>query len=164
MARQDGGQVLVTRSAEQTQEAGAALGRQLAAGDVLAFIGELGTGKTCMIQGICAALEVQDYVSSPTFILINEYAGRLRGAVIPVYHFDLYRLAGPGELEDLGPDEYFYGQGICLVEWAERAGGLLPPRHREVRLDYLGPHERRIRVSAVTPPHPAPPPRRERDV
>jgi tRNA threonylcarbamoyladenosine biosynthesis protein TsaE len=149
--------VTVTHSAEETRAAGAALGRQLAPGDVVAFIGDLGTGKTCMIQGICAALEVTDYVSSPTFILINEYAGRCRGQAIPVYHFDLYRVNSESELENLGSDEYFSEQSICLVEWAERAGGLLPPRRREVRIEHLGADARRITLTALTPPQPSHP-------
>ena len=100
----------------------------LAPGDVVAFRGDLGSGKTCMIQGVCEALQVADYVTSPTFILINEYAGRYKGRDLPVYHFDLYRLRGADELEELGAEEYFYGQGVCLVEWAERADGSLPDR------------------------------------
>ena len=97
-----------------------------------------------MIQGICEALEVDDYVTSPTFMLINEYAGRLNGKELPVYHFDLYRLRGAGELEDLGAEEYFYGRGVCLVEWAERADGLLPAGCREVWMEYVGDDERKI--------------------
>ena len=154
MAGHDGEQVLVTRSAEQTQEAGAALGRQLAAGDVLAFVGELGTGKTCMIQGVCVGLEVEEVVNSPTFILINEYAGRAGNRPVNVYHFDLYRLRNQIELEALGAEEYFYSQGICLVEWAERAHAALPPRRREVVLEHCGPQARRIVLKTLCPPLP----------
>ncbi len=136
--------VITTHSALETQELGRELGQGLEPGELVAFRGDLGSGKTCMIQGICQALEVADYVTSPTFILINEYAGQLRGQYLPVYHFDLYRLSGAGELEDLGAEEYFYGQGICLIEWAERAEGLLPEGCSEVWLEHGGGDERRI--------------------
>ena len=135
---------LTTHSAAQTRALGAELGLGMAPGELIAFRGDLGSGKTCMIQGICEALEVDDYVTSPTFMLINEYAGRLNGEELPVYHFDLYRLRGAGELEDLGAEEYFYGRGVCLVEWAERAEGLLPAGCREVWMEYVGDDERKI--------------------
>ena len=146
-----GAESWITRSAEQTRELGKALAERLEMGDVVAFSGDLGTGKTCMIQGVCAGLGVEDYVNSPSFILINQYLGRRDERVFPVYHFDLYRLTGPPDLEELGVEEYFYAQGICLLEWAERAGALLPDQRWEVVLHYLGPEERRIVVR-----HPAP--------
>ena len=155
---------IVSSSPEETGALGVELSRQLEPGDLLAFIGDLGTGKTCMIQGVCKGLGVTGYVTSPTFILINEYAGRLDGRDIPVYHLDLYRLNTRAELEDLGVEEYFYGQGICLVEWAERAGELLPPRTWQVRLDYIAADQRRITLKPLIP---APRPFRtgqERDV
>jgi len=142
---------LVSSSPEETQALGEELAGQLEPGDVLAFFGDLGSGKTCMIQGICRGLGVADYVTSPTFILINEYAGRLQGQPIPVYHFDLYRLREAEELEDLGAEEYFYGQGICLIEWAEHAGRMLPGRRREVAMEYLTPTERRVAMRSLTP-------------
>lgn len=143
--------IVITRSAEETKSLGEELGHQLQAGDVVAFCGELGSGKTCMIQGVCQGLKVADYVTSPTFILINEYVGQLEGRPIPVYHFDLYRLRDSSELEELGAEEYFYSRGICLIEWAERAGNLLPPRRWEVRLEYLSAEERRIALRALRP-------------
>ena len=136
--------ILTTHSAAETQALGAEFGLSLAPGELVAFYGDLGSGKTCMIQGLCEALEVADYVTSPTFMLINQYTGRLRGQDLPIYHFDLYRLQGPDELEDLGAEEYFYGRGVCLVEWAERAGGFLPEGCREVWMEYVGDDERRI--------------------
>ncbi|NKB70702.1 MAG: tRNA (adenosine(37)-N6)-threonylcarbamoyltransferase complex ATPase subunit type 1 TsaE [Candidatus Latescibacteria bacterium] len=142
---------LLSRSPEETQAFGRSLAGQLKPGDLVAFEGDLGAGKTCLIQGICQGLEVRDYVNSPTFILINEYLGRLAGAEIPVYHFDCYRLTTPLELEDIGAEEYFYGRGICLVEWAGRAGDLLPPTRRLIQLDYLGPDERRLTLRQLAP-------------
>lgn len=141
-------QTWVTNSPEETQSLGAALAERLAPGDLLALRGDLGSGKTCLIQGICRGLQVSGYVTSPTFILINEYAGRLHDRPVPVYHFDLYRIQTPDELEDLGAEEYFYGRGICLIEWAERAGDLLPPRRLDLTLEYLTASERRIALRA----------------
>ncbi len=138
-----------THAPSETQQLGQSLGRSLGPSSLVAFRGDLGSGKTCMIQGICQALEVRDYVTSPTFILINEYAGQRAGAALPIYHFDLYRLNGEEELEALGAEEYFYGDGICLVEWAERAGSLLPRKRIEVELTYCGDDERRILVERV---------------
>lgn len=143
---------VVTHSAEETRALGAQLARSLGPGDVVALHGELGSGKTCLIQGICAGLGVEGHVTSPTFILINEYRGLRRGVSLPVYHLDLYRLRSTAELEDLGVEEYFYGQGVSLVEWAERAGDLLPPRRREASLEYVDSSARRIQVRLLSPP------------
>jgi tRNA threonylcarbamoyladenosine biosynthesis protein TsaE len=150
----------MTHSATQTQDLGEALGRCLEAGDLVSFRGDLGAGKTCMIQGVCRGLEVEGQVNSPTFILINEYLGG-GASPIAIYHFDLYRLGGPDELEDLGALEYFYGDGVCLVEWPERAGNLLPPRRYEIELEYLGDTQRRITLrtfpaKGTTPGRPTP--------
>ena len=138
------GREAVSHSAEQTQALGRNLAAQLSAGDVVAFRGDLGTGKTCMIQGICAELEVADVVNSPTFILINHYSGRLAERKIAVYHFDLYRLGRADELEDLGADEFFSGDGLCLIEWAERAWERMPTPRWEVDLAHAGGDVRRI--------------------
>jgi tRNA threonylcarbamoyladenosine biosynthesis protein TsaE len=149
-----GRQERLSRSPGETRALGEELGRQLRPGEVVAFSGELGTGKTCMIQGVCAGLEVADPVNSPTFILINEYAGRAGGRPVAVYHLDLYRLRNEKELEALGAEEYFYGQGICLIEWPERARAALPPRRREVTLEHCGPETRRIALKILPPPSP----------
>jgi len=141
----------ITYSPAETHKLGVELAATLQPGAFVAFRGDLGSGKTCMIQGLCAALKVEDYVTSPTFILINEYGGMLNGEPLPVYHFDLYRLGEEDEIEALGADEYFYGTGICLVEWAERAGGLLPSKRVEVELEYLRDDERRIVISQLEP-------------
>ena len=142
---------ILSHSHQETQDFGAELGRQLQLGDLLAFYGDLGTGKTCMVQGICRGLGVEDWVNSPTFILINEYEGWRDNLTLPVYHFDLYRLTSAAELEDLGAEENFYGQGICLIEWADRATGLLPPNHREVLLEYVDADKRQITVRTRSP-------------
>ncbi len=118
-----------TRSAEETRALGEALGRVLGAGAVVCLVGELGAGKTVLAQGIARGLGVREQVTSPSFVLIREYRGRL-----PVYHMDLYRLACPAELEELGPDEYFYGDGVTLVEWADAVRDRLPEDHLRVEL------------------------------
>ncbi len=111
--------------------------------DVIALTGQLGAGKTTLIQGIAAGLDVQDYVTSPTFIIINEYAGRL-----PLYHIDLYRLDEGLEIADLGIEEYFRRGGVCVIEWAERLGGLLPVSAEKIELKILSEQEREICVSS----------------
>ena len=138
-----------THSPEETQALGKGLGAMLKPGSLVAFRGDLGSGKTCMIQGICQAFEVHDYVTSPTVILINEYGGKRAERLVPIYHFDLYRLSGEDDLEELGAEEYFYGDGVCLVEWAERAGELLPENRVDVALEYSGEELRQITVEQM---------------
>jgi len=135
-----------TNSAEETKEFGTSLIKRLKPGSVLALIGPLGSGKTVLAQGICSGLEVKEAVTSPTFVIINEYPGRLNDSPIWVYHFDLYRLENPEEFAKLGYEEYFYGQGITLIEWAEKVTPFLPERRWEVSLKILSETEREIRV------------------
>ncbi|MCD4813248.1 tRNA (adenosine(37)-N6)-threonylcarbamoyltransferase complex ATPase subunit type 1 TsaE [bacterium] len=128
-------------SVAETELIGAELARQLRSGDVVALYGELGAGKTCLIRGLAHQLGVAEAVTSPTFTLINEYQ-----ASLPLYHFDLYRLEHPGELEDIGYEDYFYSEGICVVEWPERAGTLLPQAHWKVQLTIASEDKRRISI------------------
>lgn len=121
--------ILKTDSPAATQILGERLGRALTPGAVLALMGDLGAGKTTLTKGIASGLEVADLVHSPTFNLIHEHSGRL-----PVYHFDLYRLTSPDQLEDLGYEEYFFGDGVCVIEWPEEILHMLPPDHLEVRI------------------------------
>ena len=109
---------------------------------MVAFFGPLGSGKTCLIQGICQGLNVANPVTSPCFVIINEYPGKIK-----VYHFDLYRLERIEELYELGYEEYFYGDGVCLVEWAEKAKSLLPEKRIEIQLKILSEREREIIIS-----------------
>ncbi len=106
---------------EETKGFGIKIGNILKGGDIVCLNGELGAGKTTLTKSIGLGLGVSDYITSPTFALINEYSGRL-----PVYHFDVYRLENVEELYDLGFDEYFYGKGVCIIEWAEKIEKLLP--------------------------------------
>ncbi|MDQ7793519.1 MAG: tRNA (adenosine(37)-N6)-threonylcarbamoyltransferase complex ATPase subunit type 1 TsaE [bacterium] len=122
--------LLESRSPGRTQALGRALGRLLRAGDFVALAGPLGSGKTCFAQGVLAGLGVPGPVRSPTFTLVHQHRGRW-----PVYHVDAYRLAGPGELQDLGPEEFFYGPGVVVLEWADQVAAWLPEDHLRVDLE-----------------------------
>jgi len=112
---------LISEQEETTYEIGFKLGTLLEAGDVVCLTGDLGAGKTTMTKAIAKALGVEEDVTSPTFTIVHEYLGR-----IPVYHFDVYRIRRLEEMEDLGYEEYFYGNGVCLVEWASEIESLVP--------------------------------------
>jgi tRNA threonylcarbamoyladenosine biosynthesis protein TsaE len=135
-----------TRTEAETIALGEALAARLRPGDVVALYGTLGTGKTRFIKGICRGLGVGEHVTSPTFTIVNEY----RGGAAPVYHFDFYRLKDLRELREIGFEEYLFGEGVCLLEWAERVRALLPPRRYDVMLAY-GPDEmsRRVTIEEV---------------
>lgn len=131
----------ISHSAGQTQRLGVRLGELLEAGDVVLLQGGLGAGKTVFAQGIAQGLGVQDPVTSPTFTLIHEYEGRL-----PLYHVDLYRLAGDLEAGAIGLEEYLWGEGVTLIEWAERATALLPSEYMTVALRPVAETKRAIRI------------------
>ena len=135
----------VSNSPEETVELGRAMGRLLCPGQVVGLVGGLGAGKTCFVQGVSRGLEVDPrvYVSSPTFTLVNEYPGRLT-----LYHIDLYRLSDPGELVEIGLDDYYRGGGACVVEWFDRFPHDIPPSHLELKFEVLDDTRRRIIVSA----------------
>jgi tRNA threonylcarbamoyladenosine biosynthesis protein TsaE len=129
-----------TRSAEETRDLGRRLAAALRPGDVVALVGELGSGKTTLVQGIAAALEARGRVASPSFLIVHEYRGRL-----PIYHVDLFRLR-PEEVESLGLEELFDEGGVVLVEWAERAERLLPPDALWIHLEIVDDSTRTIRI------------------
>lgn len=129
--------VVTTISEEETIRLGEEFASRLGAGDVVCLFGDLGSGKTRFAKGICHGLGVQEHIASPTFTLINEYAGDK----LNVFHFDFYRLRTAGEIAALGFDEYLSGDGICIIEWAERAAALLPVARYEVHFKH-GPDER----------------------
>jgi tRNA threonylcarbamoyladenosine biosynthesis protein TsaE len=133
-----------TKSPEETKHFGRALSRKLEPGSVVALIGPLGSGKTVLVQGICAGLGVEKTVTSPTFVIINEYPGSLNQSPIWVYHFDLYRLENMDEFLRLGYEEYFYGKGITLIEWAEKIREFMPKKRTEINLKILSESEREI--------------------
>jgi tRNA threonylcarbamoyladenosine biosynthesis protein TsaE len=129
------------------EAATAELGRRLAAvlfpGAVVGLIGQLGAGKTRLMRAIAEGLGIADSrsVSSPTFVLIQEYSARL-----PIYHFDAYRLQSETEFFDLGVNEYFQGKGVCLVEWADRVLGCLPAEHLRIHIEVTGPGSRKFAI------------------
>ncbi|MFQ6003308.1 MAG: tRNA (adenosine(37)-N6)-threonylcarbamoyltransferase complex ATPase subunit type 1 TsaE [Candidatus Zixiibacteriota bacterium] len=133
-----------TFSPEETFEFGRALAKELKAGSVAALTGPLGSGKTVLIQGICSGLGVTEFVTSPSFVIINEYPGKVR-----VYHFDLYRLERIEEFVKLGYEEYFYSNGITLIEWAEKIKNFLPEERMEINLEILSENERKISVTRL---------------
>ena len=116
-------EIFTTESPGETQALGEKLGKTFKPGDVIALIGDLGTGKTCLTQGIARGVGIapHEIVSSPSYILINEYSG-----TVPIYHIDLYRLENSEEIAELGLSEYVEGDGICIIEWAERMADALP--------------------------------------
>ena len=130
---------VVSRSAEETQALGERLGSRLGRGDVVACIGPLGAGKTCFLQGLARGLGVTADVTSPTFVLINQYRGRM-----PVYHVDAYRTGSLTELVDVGLEEMLHGEGVTIVEWADKLLPLLPPRTITVTISGLGDEPRQI--------------------
>ena len=114
--------IIETFSSEETAELGRKIGRLVQPGDIICLNGDLGVGKTVFTQGIADGLEIDDSICSPTFTLIQEYEqGR-----IPLYHFDVYRISGPWDMDDLGYEDYFFGNGVCLVEWGCLIEELLP--------------------------------------
>ena len=131
-----------TRTPAETQTIGEEIGKQLRQGDLVALIGDLGTGKTCLTQGIArgAGVYPNQIVNSPSYTLINEYAGK-----IPIYHVDLYRLQNHDELLDLGLDEYMEGNGICIIEWAEKLGSL-KISHTKIQITWLSEMTREIEI------------------
>jgi len=131
-----------TNSACETIELGKNLASQLKPGEILALSGQLGAGKTTLIQGIAEGLGVKDYVTSPTFILINEYQGRL-----PFYHIDLYRLEDADQIEELGLSEYFEKGGVVVIEWAERMGDQLPESAKQIKIEVVDENKRKIWLS-----------------
>jgi len=128
---------------EETKGFGIKLGKLLNSGDILCLNGDLGAGKTTLTKSIGIGLGVTDYITSPTFALINEYEGR-----VPVYHFDVYRLENVEDLYDLGFDDYFYGKGISIIEWADKIEKLLP--EERIVLDIEKGKDENSRVINIT--------------
>ena len=130
---------LVTESPEETQRIGRLLGEECAGGEAFFLVGPLGSGKTCFTQGLAWGLGVEEYAHSPTFVLVTEYHGRL-----PLYHIDLYRIESIEEAMELGLDEYLHGDGVCAIEWADRALPALEQEGLVVELADLGDQRRRL--------------------
>ena len=132
---------ILSHSPGETRKIGSIFGELAQPGDVLLLEGKLGAGKTCLTQGIALGLGIEDYVLSPTFVIMREFYGRL-----PLYHVDLYRLDNIDESLDLGLDDYLYVDGLCVLEWAEKALSILPRKYLMVRIDYLSDTERTFKL------------------
>lgn len=124
-------QTIETFSAEETFELGRGLGEQAQPGEVYTLIGDLGVGKTVLTQGIAKGLSIVEPISSPTFTILQIYEeGRM-----PFYHFDVYRIGDIEEMDEIGYEDYFYGQGLTMIEWANLIEEILPEHYREIRLE-----------------------------
>jgi len=133
--------IVETPGPEATRAVGRALGERLRPGDVVALVGTLGAGKTVFAKGVALGVGVDpsDVVTSPTFVLIGEYEGRC-----PLYHVDAYRMTRPADFEALGADEILFGDGVCLIEWADRVALLLPAERLDVNFAVSGEGTRRL--------------------
>jgi tRNA threonylcarbamoyladenosine biosynthesis protein TsaE len=139
-------ETVISRSPEETQAAGERLGARLEAGAVVACVGALGAGKTCFLQGLARGLGVESPVTSPTFVLVNQYRGRL-----PVYHVDAYRTETLTDLLDIGIEELMHGDGVTVIEWADKLVPLLPSHTITVTITGLGDEPRRIVIEQAGP-------------
>ncbi len=142
---------IISHSAAQTQRLGMRLGTLLQGGELILLDGQLGTGKTTFAQGLAQGMDITEVINSPTFTLLKEYPGRPRPGAQPgapsrkgpaLYHFDLYRLDNPEEILYLGFEDYFYGSGVCVVEWAQKAASLWPVEHLNIRMKILSETKR----------------------
>ncbi|UCE66948.1 MAG: tRNA (adenosine(37)-N6)-threonylcarbamoyltransferase complex ATPase subunit type 1 TsaE [Candidatus Zixiibacteriota bacterium] len=133
-----------TKTAEETELLGFKLAKSLRPDDVVALYGELGSGKTCFVNGIARGLNVLKSVKSPSFSIINEYPGN-----VPLFHIDFYRLENTAEIEDIGWTEYLDSGGIVIIEWAERVKNVLPSKRIDVYFQILNEVARRLEIIAV---------------
>ncbi len=123
---------LKSHNSEQTKLLGSYLGKLAQRGDIYLLIGDLGAGKTCLVQGISHGLGVKEYAFSPSFVIVREYHGRL-----PLFHVDFYRLDHIKEIDNLGLEEYLHGDGVCVVEWADKGMPALPRNNLLIELSYI---------------------------
>lgn len=135
---------IITNSEKETYDVGYKIGKLLKKGDVISLNGDLGAGKTHLTKGIAAGLEVDDYITSPTFNIVNEYQGRL-----PFYHFDVYRIDDIYEMYEIGFDEYLYGEGVCVVEWGDMVEELLPKDKIYIYIKKLEDNVREIQITGL---------------
>lgn len=135
----------ISHSVNQTIRIGQRLGELLQSGDLILLLGDFGSGKTQLVKGIAQGLGSTDLVTSPSFVLINEYRAGLHHGAIPIYHADLYRIEDQGELAGIGLEEAWSDNGVCVIEWAERGQGRLPQEHLAIQIRYLSDTKRVLR-------------------
>ncbi|KUK10480.1 MAG: hypothetical protein XD50_1232 [Clostridia bacterium 41_269] len=133
----------IIKDAEAMKKLGEILGSLLNEGNIVCLSGELGAGKTVLAGGIAKGLGVKEHVTSPTFTLIKEYKGKF-----PLYHVDVYRLDDPAEIFELGLDEYLYGQGVTVIEWADRIKEYLIADYMNIKIEKLGDEKRMVKISS----------------
>jgi tRNA threonylcarbamoyladenosine biosynthesis protein TsaE len=136
----------ISGSPSDTQSIGVTLGQHAGPGDVFLLVGDLGAGKTCLAQGVLWGLGGTEFARSPSFVLAAQYSGRLT-----MYHIDLFRLDSPYQVLDIGLDEYLQGDGVCVVEWADKAPDLFTEPHLRVRLERLDETTRKLTLSSSSP-------------
>ncbi len=139
----------ISHSAEQTRRLGARLSQLFGGGEVILVTGALGTGKTCLAQGIGQGLGIDDWLTSPTFTLVNEY----RSGRLSLYHVDLYRIVDVKATLALGLDDYLYGQGVCLIEWAERVRSIWPAEYLQIGMRHIDETKRGLSLRGVGEHH-----------
>ena len=123
--------IIETNSEQETHELGVKMGKESRAGQVYTLIGDLGVGKTVLTQGVAAGLGIEEPINSPTFTIVQIYEeGRL-----PFYHFDVYRIGDVEEMDEIGYEDYFYGDGICLIEWANLIEEILPSEYTKITIE-----------------------------
>lgn len=123
-------QIYETFTEQETFKQGEALAKQAKSGDIYCLIGDLGVGKTIFSKGFAKGLQIEEPITSPTFTIIQEYEGKL-----PLYHFDMYRIEDSDELEMIGYEDYFFGEGICLVEWANNVEDVIPSNAKWIYIE-----------------------------
>ncbi|MEX0648612.1 MAG: tRNA (adenosine(37)-N6)-threonylcarbamoyltransferase complex ATPase subunit type 1 TsaE [Balneolaceae bacterium] len=129
---------VISHSVKETFDIAGKYAKSIQPGDVIGLKGNLGAGKTHFVKGFVEAFGISgEEVNSPTFTIINEYSG-----TVPVYHFDCYRLEDVEEALEIGAEEYFYGDGVCIVEWPDRISEILPPRMKQITINIIGQEER----------------------
>ena len=124
--------LLKIKNEDETERFGRVLADQLMPGDIVCLVGDLGTGKTALTKAVAAGLGIEEHIVSPTFNIVKEY----RSGRLPLYHFDVYRLGSSEELFEIGARDYFYGQGVCVIEWADLIAEEIPPGSRLIRISY----------------------------
>ena len=128
--------LLKIKNEDETERFGRALADQLMPGDIVCLVGDLGTGKTALTKAVAAGLGIEEHIVSPTFNIVKEY----RSGRLPLYHFDVYRIGDVEEMDEIGYEEYFYGEGVCLIEWSALIAEILPPEAVHIRID-RDPHK-----------------------
>ena len=140
--------IIQSGSPEATQDIGQMIGQGLSVGDIVLLIGDLGSGKTCMTQGLIKGLGSEDIARSPTFVIVAQYT-----AICPVYHMDLYRIDGIHDMDAMQLDEYLYGDGVCLVEWADKHENLFPKTSLLIEFSKTGDNMRELKLSSSNSDH-----------